>query len=71
MCLIIGLNLIIKLKVCIVSRFEPLGLRYELTIIPSRRVLRRDTPLMYITLTTQPLEVSFRTVRDYWEAGKG
>ena len=34
MCWVIGLNPVIRKKVCVVSHFKPLGLRCEMIVIP-------------------------------------
>ena len=42
MYLLIGINLVIKLRVCVVSHFEPSGLRCEMTVMPLRQVYGCD-----------------------------
>ena len=42
MCLVIGQNLVTERRVCIISHFELLGVRCEMTVMPLYRVSRRD-----------------------------
>ena len=41
-CLVIGQKSSYKMKVCVVSHFEPLGLRCEMTVMPLDQVSGHD-----------------------------
>ena len=51
MCLVNGINPVIIKKVGVVSYFEPLALRCEITVMPLHQVSGHDTIYLYVSLS--------------------